>query len=506
MHTPGTAHPRRWWILGALCLSLLVLTIDNTVLNLAIPALMRDVGAGPAEIQWIVSAYTLSFAGLLLTAGGLSDRFGRKRLLLIGLGLFGAASLAASLAANPAQLIIGRAAMGVGGCLVMPSTLSILITVFDAAERRRAIAAWSSVSMAGVLAGPSLGGYLLDHFGWGSVFLINVPVAALAMLAALVFMPESTAPARKPDVPGVLLCTVAMVSIVWAIITAPDAGWGRPDTGGVLAFGLLVLAGFVGWELRAPHPMLPLRIFRDRDFSSGTLSVMLLAFAAAGMMLALTQYVQFVLGYPVFEAGMALLPFVASAAVCNLLGATLGRKLGNRTLVAAGMLVTAAGFAILRTIGPDSGYPLLGLALVIMGLGAGLATPAAVTALMGAIPPEYAGTGSAMNSTLSQTGSALGVATLGSLLAAGYSAGLAPEVPGTARASLADALATGDPRVIDAGRAAFTGAMSTTMLTGAVLSGVAAVVAITLLRKKTVKSTADTPPVGDGRPAERAAA
>ncbi|MEO3876274.1 MFS transporter [Nonomuraea sp. B12E4] len=493
MHTPGTSHPRRWWILAALCLSLLVLVIDNTILNLAIPALMRGLGATPADIQWIISAYTLAYAGLLLTAGGLSDRYGRKRILIIGLMLFGVASLAAVFATSPEQLIAGRALMGVGGCLVMPSTMSLLITVFDESERRTAIAAWSSVSIAGILAGPSLGGFLLDHFWWGSVFLVNVPVAAVAIIAAVVLMPDSKAPARRPDVPGAMLCTLGMVALVWSIITAPQRGWDNLWTGGALAAGVVLLAVFVIWELRTAHPMLPLRVFADRNFSGGTFSVMLLAFAAAGMMLALTQYVQLVLGYGVLQAGMALLPFATSSALFNILGATLAKRLSNRTMVTAGMLITATGFLLLWSIAPSDGYPLLATALVLMGMGSGLAAPAAVTALMGAIPPEHAGAGSAMNSTISQAGSALGIAALGSVLAAGYTSRLPGDVPAQAKQSLTDAITLNDPGVTTIARAAFVDAMAFGMITGAVLSTAAALLAFALLRPRPNTTTPNTP-------------
>ncbi|WP_066939917.1 MFS transporter [Microtetraspora fusca] len=256
MHTPGTAHPRRWWILAALCLSLLVLVIDNTILNLAIPSLMSALGASPQDIQWIISSYTLAFAGLLLTAGGLADRYGCKRMLITGLAVFAVASLLASRATSPAILIAGRALMGVGGSLVMPATLSILVTVFDESERRKAIAAWSAVSLAGILIGPSLGGFLLEHFWWGSVFLVNVPVAVVAIAAAAWLMPESTGRAGRADVLGAVLCTVGMVAVAYAVIAASEHGWDGLATMGVLAFGLGVMAVFVVWELRAPAPML----------------------------------------------------------------------------------------------------------------------------------------------------------------------------------------------------------------------------------------------------------
>src|SRR5689334_14712134 len=225
----ATGHPRRWWILLILCLSLMVLVVDNTVLNLAIPSLMRDLGATPADIQWVIDAYILAFAGLLLTAGSLSDRFGRRKLLLLGLVVFGAASLLATLADNPWQLIACRFLMGVGGSLLMPSTLSLLFTVFPPEEQRKAMAGWSMVAMLGVVAGPTVGGVLLNHFWWGSIFLLNVPIAVVAIIGAIVLIPESRGPARNVDPLGAVLTVIGMASIVWAIIEIPTKGFGSTE-------------------------------------------------------------------------------------------------------------------------------------------------------------------------------------------------------------------------------------------------------------------------------------
>ncbi|MEV7971000.1 MFS transporter [Sphaerisporangium sp. NPDC088356] len=305
--TPET-NPRRWWILGVLCLSLLVLVVDNTVLNLAIPSLIRDLGASPADIQWIIDAYILVFAGLLLTAGSLSDRYGRRRFLIIGLLMFGGASVVAMLAQEPWQLIGARALMGVGGAFLMPSTLSILITVFDDSERRKAFAAWSAVAMVGVIAGPTLGGFLLEHYWWGSVFLLNVPIAAVAILAAVLLMPESRAPARPTDPLGALLSTVGMTALVYMVIDAPREGWTSTRALVAIAVAVVALGSFVLWERRTDHPMLPLSLFRDRNFSGSSFSIVLMSFGTGALLLMLTQYLQFVLAYGPMKAGLALLP------------------------------------------------------------------------------------------------------------------------------------------------------------------------------------------------------
>ncbi|WP_169953648.1 MFS transporter [Microbispora sp. H11081] len=473
------SHPRRWWILGVLCLSLLTLVVDNTVLNLAIPSLMRDLGATPSDVQWIIDAYVLVFAGLLLSAGSLSDRYGRRRMLVIGLAFFGGASLAATLATEPWQLVAARALMGVGGSCVMPSTLSILITVFDEGERRKAIAAWSSVAMVGVIAGPTIGGFLLQHYYWGSVFLLNVPIAALAIVAAFALMPETYGEARRADPVGAILSMVGMGGLVWAVVSAPGGHFSPL----ALAVSVAALVAFALWERHTAHPMLPLGLFRDRSFSGASFSIVLLSFGAGALMLAITQYLQFVLGYEPLQAGFALLPYVAAAMVFNGLGATLGKKVSNRTLIVSGLVVMAAGFVLLSTL--TGGYGTLIAGLMVMGVGGGLAGPAAYATLMGAVPPERAGVGSALNDTVQQAGMALGVAVLGSVLAGAYTAAMPESAPSAARESIGVAVNLGDAAVAAAGRDAFVSAMAAGSWVGAGCSLAAALVALLVLRRGT---------------------
>jgi MFS transporter, DHA2 family, multidrug resistance protein len=479
----AAGHPRRWWILLILCLSLLVLVVDNTVLNLAIPALMRDLDATPADVQWIIDAYILAFAGLLLTAGSLSDRYGRRKILLIGLVVFGAASLLATLATNPWQLIACRALMGIGGSLLMPSTLSLLFTVFPPEEQRKAMAGWSTVAMLGVVAGPTVGGFLLTHFWWGSIFLLNVPIAALAIAGALALIPESRGPARSPDPLGAVLSIVGMTAVVWAIISIPGDGIGSAKVIGGIVVGVVALTAFALWERRSEHPMVPLELFKDRDFSGTSFSIVLLSFTAGGLLLALTQYLQFVLGYSPLKAGLALIPYAVSAALFNSLGATLGKKLADRTLIVAGLLVAGLGFGILTQVSDTSGYGLLIAGLLVMGVGGGLAGPAAYTLLMQAVPPEHRGVGSAMNDTVQQTGAALSVAVLGSVLAAAYTAALPDSVPEIGRGSIADTLALG-PQFVAAAKDAFTQAMTIAMVAGAIGAVAGAIVALIMLPRR----------------------
>ncbi len=461
--------PRRWWILAVLCLSLLVLVVDGTVLNLAIPKLIRDLGASPGDVQWILDAYVLAFAGLLLTAGSLSDRYGRRRFLIIGLVSFGGASLLAVLASEPWQLIGARALMGVGGAILMPSTLSILMTVFDEGERRKAMAAWSAVAMVGVVAGPTLGGFLLDNYWWGSVFLLNVPIAALAVLAAVTLMPETRSAGRKIDPVGVVLSIVGLTSAVYVII---EREW---NVSGIV-IAVVALGAFVLWERRSAHPMLPLELFGNRNFSGASFSILLMSFGAGAVMLMLTQYLQFVLGYGPMRAGLALLPYAVAAALFNGVGAALGQKVGNRVLVAAGLLVMAAGFVVLAT---TTGYLPLLLGLLVMGVGGGLAGPAAYASLMGAIPMEHAGVGSALNDTVQQVGMAMSIAVLGSVLAGVFTASMPAGVPEAARESIGDAFRLG---VVESARAAFTDAMHLGSWVGCGFCVAAALLAFAVLR------------------------
>jgi EmrB/QacA subfamily drug resistance transporter len=491
--------PRRWLILGVLCLSLLVVVVDNTVLNVAIPSLIRQLHASSSDIQWILDAYIVVFAGLLLTAGGLSDRYGRRRGLLIGIILFGGASLPAAFAGSPGQLIAARALMGAGAAFLMPGTLSILTTVFDDKERKKAIAIWSSVLMVGALGGPLAGGLLLQHFWWGSVFLLNVPIAALGVLATVLIIPESRGPAGRPDLPGALLSTAGMTGLVWGVISSARVGWSSPETIGGFVVAVIALTALVLWERHTPEPMLPIALFRERNFSGASLSIVLLSFAAGGLLLALTQYLQFVLGYGPMRAGAAFIPLLITVVAFNGVGVMIDKRFGARVALAAGLLFMAAGFGVLATISPGDGYPKLVIALVVMGVGNGLAGPAAYGTLLGALPPERAGVGSAVNDTVQQVGQALSVAILGSVLTAAYSAGMPDGVSGPARHSVGDALALaaarGDTALASTAKAAFVNAMADISIVGVIGGIAAAIVAFSMLRARThgPDATAMTP-------------
>ncbi|MCO8272337.1 MFS transporter [Actinoplanes sp. TRM 88003] len=491
-------NPRRWLILGVLCLSLLVVVVDNMVLNIAIPSLIRDLGASTAQIQWIIDAYILVFAGLLLTAGSLSDRHGRRRGLVIGLIVFGGASVLATLCRTPEQLIAVRGLMGVGAAFLMPGTLSILTTVFAEDERKKAIAIWSSVLMLGALGGPSLGGLLLEHFWWGSIFLLNVPIAILGIIAALASIPESRGHASKPDLLGALLSMIGMTALVWGVIHSAQAGLGSVSVLGGFAVAAIALTAFALWERKVAEPMLPLKLFRNRNFAGASLSIVLLSFSAGGVLLALTQYLQFVLGYEPLKAGTAFIPMLVTAMVFNGVGVVVDKKFGTRTALAAGLLLMAGGFSILATLTPGDGYLKLAFALVVMGMGSGTAGPAAYGTLMSALPPERVGVGSAVNDTVQQVGTALSVAVLGTVLTATYRSAMPADVTGAARDSIGDALrvaaTTGDAALARVAQDSFVSAIASTSLIGVVGGAVAAVVAIAVLRPTPPPASEETAP------------
>ncbi|MER7753564.1 MFS transporter [Kitasatospora sp. NPDC097643] len=486
-------NPHRWWILIVLCLSSLVLVVDSMALTVAVPAMTADLGASAQDTQWILDSYVLVFAGLLLTSGSLGDRFGRRKVMIIGLLLFGAASLAATFCTDPGEVIAARVAMGVGGALIMPSTLSILITVFDEQERGKAMAAWGSVSMLGLVGSPILGGVLIDHFSWHSIFFINVPVVALAILAGLLLMPESKGPWQKPDPLGALLSAIGMTALIWWIIEIPQHGAFGGRSLVTLAVAVVALGGFVVWENVAAAPMVPLVLFKQRNFSGGSLSLTLVQIGNGGLLLVLTQYLQFVLGYSPVEAGLAFTPLAIAALIGNGAGAKYAAKLGNRALVLAGMIVMAGSFALLATVSADGGFATPAIALGLLGLGAGLAMPAAVGALMGTIPAEQAGVGSALNDTIQQAGTALGIAILGSLLSSGFAGRMPGGMPEQAKHSIAGALAVakGDAGLVRTAREAFAEAMSTTFTVSAVGVLAAALVAALVMRDRKAEAEAE---------------
>jgi EmrB/QacA subfamily drug resistance transporter len=494
--SPDPMHRRRWWTLLVLSLSLLVIGLDNTILNVALPSLREDLGASTGELQWIVDAYMLVFAGLLLTAGSLGDRFGRKRALTAGLVVFGAGSALAALASGSGQLIASRALMGAGGALIMPSTLSILIHVFPAHERAKAIAAWAAVAGLGIAIGPVAGGWLLEHGDWNLVFLVNLPFVAVALLAGRRLVPESRDPAQSSlDPLGALLSTAGLSALLYAIIDAPARGWTDGVVLAAFAAAVVALAAFVAWERRAPSPMVDLALLADPRFSAASGAIALLFFALFGLLFVLTQYLQSVLGYTALQAGVRTMPIAGGLVLAGPLAPRLTERLGTKAVVAGGMLLVAAGLLGLSTAQADSGFALVAATEVTIALGVGLAMAPATDAIMGAVPADRASVGSAVNDANRLVGGALGVAVLGSLLASAYRGGMdgathalpagaadaAGESVGGAGAIAARLGGAAGRALHDAASVAYVDAMQLALLVAAGIAAAGAVLAVALL-------------------------
>jgi EmrB/QacA subfamily drug resistance transporter len=418
---------RRWQVLIVLCLALLVTGIDGTIVNVALPTLVRQLHASSSDLQWIVDAYTIVFASFLLIAGNTGDRLGRKRCFVVGLVVFGVGSFGCSRVATPGALILLRALQGFGAAFIMPATLSILTNVFrDDSERARAIAVWAGVSGLGVAIGPLAGGYLLEHFWWGSIFLVNVPIVIVTVIAAVIIVPESRDPhAASLDLLGTTLSTTGLIALLYGIIEGPSDGWTQPKI--VLAFALAVvlLVGFVLWERRTDHPILDVTFFANPRFTAASISVTLVFFAMFGSLFFISQYLQFVLGYSAFKSGASLLPVAFALMISAPLSAKLVGRAGTKRVVTLGLVLVAAALLLFSRGTDTSGYPLVAAVLVIIGVGMGLAMAPATDSIMGSLPPEKAGVGSAMNDTTREIGGALGVAIMGSITTAVYSARIA---------------------------------------------------------------------------------
>jgi EmrB/QacA subfamily drug resistance transporter len=495
---------RAWTAVVVLSVSLLMIGLDNTILNVTLPTLQAALDADAAQLQWTVDAYLLVFAGLLLAAGNLGDRWGRRRALQAGIVIFGAGSLLAALSSTADALIASRAVMGVGGALIMPSTLSIITNIFSGPRRAKAIAVWTAVAGLGIALGPVTGGWLLEHFWWGSIFLVNVPIAGLALLAGAFAVPESRDPAAgRPDPLGVLLSIAGLLALVYGVIEAPTTGWTGMRTVSAFAAAAVLLAGFVAWELHTKHPMLQLRLFRNRRFSAASTAIALAFLALFGALFFLTQYLQLVLGYTALQAGARTVPVAAGLITGAALSAALTARLGTKLTVTAGMLLAAAGLAVLTQVTVGSGYAPVLAALLLAGTGIGVAMAPATDSVMGALPLAKASVGSAMNDTARLVGGAFGVAILGTTISQVYRdhiTGTAAGLPAPVRDSLQAALhvATSLPGPVgdalaNAARIAYTDAMNVAALIGVAVTLAAAIVAFALLPSQPTGSEATAP-------------
>lgn len=416
-------HDRRWAILAVLCLSVFLVVVDNTIVNVALPTFSRELGASISQLQWIVDAYSLVFAGLLLAAGSLGDRRGRKGTLQVGLTLFAITSTVAAFSATAGQLIAARAAMGVGAALVFPATLAILTSVFtDPTERAKAIGAWAGVTGLAVALGPLSGGFLLEHFWWGSIFLVNLPIVAVALVAGRSLVPTSRDEhAGRPDPLGVVLSIALISLLVWTVIEAPGRGWTNALTVGGFAGTAVLLLAFVAWERHRPDPMLDVSVFANARFSAASLAVATAFFGLFGFIFLVTQYFQVVRGYDTLSAGVHTLPFAVTAAIISPVSARLALRFGTKVIVGSGLLAMSGGFLYASTMVASSPYwTAVVPPMVLMAAGLALTTAPATEAIMGSLPVDKAGVGSAVNDTTREIGGTLGVAVVGSVFSSLY--------------------------------------------------------------------------------------
>jgi EmrB/QacA subfamily drug resistance transporter len=491
---PEVAHRRRWLTLLVLCLSLMVIGIDNTILNVAIPTLAKPtsvggLGASASELQWIVDAYTIVFAGLLLTSGSLGDRFGRYRALTTGLVIFGVGSAASAFAPSATVLIGTRALMGIGASAIMPATLSILTNVFhDPRERAKAIGVWAGVSAIGIAIGPIAGGVLLEHFWWGSVFLVNVPVVAFALVAGYLLVPDSRDPAAgKLDPFGSILSIAGLSVLLWAVIEGPSNGWGSASVLAGFGVGIAVLTGFFVWEFRSANPMLDVHFFENPRFSAASGAITLAFLALFGTIFLLTQYTQQVLGYSTVEAGAVFLPQSIVLMIFAPMSTRWVHRFGNKAVVATGLFVLAVALALMTTFQTDTSGWLVIAITALSALGMAHVVAPATESIMGSLPRAKAGVGSAMNDTTRQVGGAVGVALLGSILASAFRPHLRDLLHGHVPASLIgrveDSLGSAlgvardvpgarpyAARIVDAAQSSFVNGMHAAVLVAAVIA------------------------------------
>jgi EmrB/QacA subfamily drug resistance transporter len=492
-------YRRRWWTLAVLCLSLLIVFVGNSSLNVTIPTLSRVLHASESQLQWVIAIYSLVFAGLLFSTGAVGDRFGRKGALQIGLALFLSGCIAATFSTSMVQLIGCRAVMGVGAAFIMPSTLSILVNIFPPDERTRAIAIWAAVTGAAGAIGPVASGLLLGHFWYGAVFLVNVPIIAVALAAGWFLVPKSKDPEQgQLDPIGALLSIIGIVSLVYGLIEAPDKGWGSPSTLIAFAVGAVVLAGFVSWELHVDEPMLDIRFFRNGAFSTGTTGMILVFMAMYGVMFLITQYFQLILGYTPLDSALRFLPMAPIMIIVAPLTPKLSERFGANRTVSFGLSLVGMGLIMFLPLSATTPYLYILCAVVPLVSGMALAMSPMTAAIMSAVPPRRAGAGSAMNDATRELGAALGVAVMGSVAASRYAnsidrltAGLNGPAQRAARSSLAGALRVASQQPPDVGHALSRGAQSAfidgihfAVTVGALLAWTAAVIVIRYLPRR----------------------
>lgn len=510
--TESKAYKQRWIALAFLGFSLLIISLDNTVLNVALPSISKDLGASASGLQWIVDAYVLVFASLLLTMGTISDRVGRKKVLQVGLVLFGIGSLMAALSNSTNMLIGFRAFQGIGAAIIMPSTLSILTATFrNPTERAKAIAIWAGIFGLGIGIGPIIAGVLLDHFHWSSVFLINIPVVAVALVGGYLFMEDSRdETATRPDIPGVVLSIAGLLALVYGIIKAGEKSWTTNDVLFSMIMGAVLLIVFAWWETRTKTPMLPLKFFKNMSFTGANIALTMVMFSMFGSMFFMSQYFQSVQAYTPFQAGLRLLPMAPVTLVMAINSARVASRIGTKLTVSLGIFMAAAGmFYLSRIVEADTPYWEFLIGMLITSGGMGMAMSPATNSIMGSLPVRKAGVGSAMNDTNRQVGGALGVAILGTVMNTTYlhtvgklSHNPGPALPESAvhaiRSSIQGAHIVAeqipDPtisqKIVDTANTGFVSGMSDAMLVASIIMIVATLVTLFILPSR-VRPAAD---------------
>ncbi|HEY3673813.1 MAG TPA: MFS transporter [Acidimicrobiia bacterium] len=431
---------RRWWILGVLSFSVLVIVLDNSVLNVALPSIQRELHASSSDLQWMVDAYSLAFAGLLLTMGSLGDKYGRRPALQIGFVIFGLGSLLSAVATSSSQLIATRAVMGVGAALIMPATLSIITNVFPAKERPKAIAIWTATAGVGVALGPITGGLLLEQFYWGSIFLVNLPIVAFGLLAGVFLIPDSRDPhAPRLDWVGAILSIIGLSAVLYGVIEAPSNSWTDPTILAAFAIGAVALIAFFAWEAHVDHPMLDLHFWTNPRFSAASGAIAVTFFALFGAVFLLTQYLQFVLGLTALETGVRLLASAIPVMVVSPLAPRIVARIGTKLTVAAGLATITIAMVTFTSLDVTTDFFGVAWRLALLGVGMGLTMAPATESIMGSLPLARAGVGSAVNDTTRELGGAVGVAVIGSVFSSVYESNVGDALRGQPGSTVAGA-------------------------------------------------------------------
>ncbi|MDX3368039.1 MFS transporter [Streptomyces sp. ME02-6987-2C] len=500
--TEAVKRPGRWLALSVLVLAVLLVAVDATVLGLATPYISEDLAPSGTQLLWIGDVYSFVIAGLLVSMGSLGDRIGRKRILLIGATAFGAISVLNAYAHTPEVMIFARALLGVAGATLMPATLALIRNLFhDPRERSLAVGIWGAAASAGAAVGPVVGGFLLEHFWWGSVFLINLPVMVVLVVVGVKMLPESRNPNPGPwDLLSVVLSLVGMVGVVYAVKETAAHGFAWAT----LAAGLLgaaALYGFVRRQLTMPVPLLDMRLFRNRGFSGAVLADLLTILGLSGLVFFLSQYLQLVQGRRPFEAGLAELPAAVGAVVAGLIAGRAARRFSVRAVVAGGLAAVGLALAALTVIGQHTGYPLLGAALLVVGLGAGFAFTVTADVILSSVPGEQAGAASAVSETAYELGAALGIAVLGSIVTGVYRDFTGPAgTPDAAHESLGGAVeaaahlpGSAGEALLDSARQAFVDGLTLAAGVGAAVLLAAAAASWYLLRGQRLEDGVEHP-------------